>query len=135
MFLALCLHLPGRQLEVALAGTAGSAQHEGSPPQGSVPTQLQTPLAVLAELPAQLQLLGTIWLLAAGHGAWGLQNHLHQPTGSEPGLTGQRILSNYYVETPFSIVSVAWLPITNIIQQQKRFLVNFIFIYFLGGTN
>lgn len=28
---------------------------------------------------------------------------------------------------------MAWLPITNIIQQQKRFLVNFIFIDFLGN--
>lgn len=61
------------------------------------------------------------------------QNHLQCPTGSEPGVTGQRLLSNDYTETPFPIVSVAWLPITNIIQQQKRFLVNFIFIDFLGG--
>lgn len=50
-------------------------------------------------------------------------------------MTGQKILSNDYVETPFSIVSVVWLPITNIIQQQKRFLVNFIFIGFLGDKS
>lgn len=47
-------------------------------------------------------------------------------------MTGQKTLSTYNVEIPFSTVSAVWLPITNIIQQQKRFLVNFIFIDFLG---
>lgn len=39
---------------------------------------------------------------------------------------------NYYIENPFATFSVVRLPITNIIQQQKRFLVNFIFIDFFG---
>lgn len=114
---------------MALAGTgAGSAQPEVSPQpsRGSVLSHLPSckPLAVLAE--PQLQLLSTARTPALGRTISTDQQALSQ-------VTGQKILSNYYVETPFSIVSVVWLPITNIIQQQKRFLVNFIFIDFFGG--